>query len=277
MEPRPAVFPADRAAVEAVLQEAAARSGFPALSEEARVALDGATGPVGWLAPGAFAHLRRSPGAAVVEVVAAGDPPTTAAALVAAIADEQPGPLRVWATDPDVVDALQAAGAARSRSLVRLQRPLPAGRATSPEGVRIVPFRRKVDESAYLLVANEAFAGHPESSGWTRATFEERAARPWFDAAGLFLAWGSGVPLGAVWTKLHGVGLGEIYSVAVRPRATGRGLGRRLVLTGLDDLHRRQGATVGMLWADEANPAAVRLYRALGMEAVRRRVELSAG
>lgn len=276
MEPRPAVFPADRPAVEAVLREAAARSGFPALSEEARVALDAATGRVGWLAPGAFAHLRQSPGAAVVEVVVAGLP-AAAAALMAAIGDDHRGPVRVWATDPDVVEALQAAGAARSRSLVRLQRPLPAGEATPPEDARIVPFRRGVDEPAYLLVANEAFAGHPESGGWTRATFEQRAARPWFDASGLFLAWGSGVPLGVVWTKLHGGGLGEVYSVAVRPRAAGRGLGRSLVLTGLDDLHRRLGATVGMLWADEANPAAVRLYRALGMEPVRRRVELLAG
>ncbi|MBU0513831.1 MAG: hypothetical protein KJ621_03570, partial [Proteobacteria bacterium] len=47
--------------------------------------------------------------------------------------------------------------------------------------VRITPFRSSVDEGAYLIVANDAFAGHPESSAWTRATFAERATRPWFD------------------------------------------------------------------------------------------------
>ena len=105
----------------------------------------------------------------------------------------------------------------------------------------------------------------------------KRQARPWFDPLGIALAWRRGVPVGAVWTKVHAGGVGEIYSIAVRPRAAGRGLGRSLVLAGFADLSARRGAATGMLWADEANAAAVRLYRRLGMEAVRRRIELLVG
>ena len=83
-----------------------------------------------------------------------------------------------------------------------------------------------------------------------------------------------GRPVGACWTKLHSGGVGEIYSIAVRPSASGKGLGRALVLTGFEYLADRRGAGTGMLWADRSNEAAVRLYGRLGMESVRERIEL---
>jgi mycothiol synthase len=80
-----------------------------------------------------------------------------------------------------------------------------------------------------------------------------------------------------VWTKQHGGGVGEVFAIAVRPRAAGRGLGRNLVLTGFADLAGRGGCSVGMLWADDANAPAIGLYRKLEMEPVRRRFELLVG
>ena len=133
-------------------------------------------------------------------------------------ADDSAATLRIWAADPATAEAIQAAGAVPSRHLVQLQCRLPPVERPATAGeARIVAFRPGIDEGAYLIVSNEAFEGHPESGGWHRDTFAERAGRPWFDPGGLFLAWERGRPVGACWTKLHPGGVGEIYSIAVRP------------------------------------------------------------
>jgi mycothiol synthase len=57
--------------------------------------------------------------------------------------------------------------------------------------------------------------------------------------------------------------LGEIYVIAVDPDVTGRGLGRDLTQAGLDHLADR-GLTVGMLYVEDDNEAALGLYRQMG-------------
>ena len=51
--------------------------------------------------------------------------------------------------------------------------------------------------------------------------------------------------------------------IAVDPRHHGQGWGRSLTVAGLESIARR-GVTVGMLYTDATNEAAVALYRSLG-------------
>jgi mycothiol synthase len=57
--------------------------------------------------------------------------------------------------------------------------------------------------------------------------------------------------------------LGEIYVIAVDPAYQGLGLGRQLLLAGLDWL-AGQGLPTGMLYVDASNEPAVKLYRDIG-------------
>jgi mycothiol synthase len=182
----------------------------------------------------------------------------------------------VWVIDPDaaVDEGAGAAGFRLQRELHQMRVPLPLADgvrgAGPPPGVELRPFVPGRDEDAWLAVNNRAFAGHPEQGAWERATIEAREREPWFDPAGLVLAWRGDELVGSCWTKVHAATddherLGEIYVIGVDPAAHGLGLGRVLTVAGLDHL-AGLGIATGMLYVDGANDAATGLYRSLGFE-----------
>jgi len=121
------------------------------------------------------------------------------------------------------------------------------------------------DDAELLRVNNAAFSWHPEQGGWTEADIDERRAEPWFDPAGLFLAFEGPRLLGFHWTKVHSRDLGEVYVVGVDPDAQGRGLGAELTLLGLHHLAARLGPEADVtLYVEGDNTAAVKTYRRLG-------------
>jgi len=189
-------------------------------------------------------------------------------ALTAAVATAADGhPLRLWAHgDLPAAAALAAsAGFERFRALWQLRRPLdqPLAEATFPAGRRLRAFVPGQDEDEWLALNARAFAKHPEQGGWTRHDLELREREPWFDPAGFFIAEKDGVMTGFHWTKVHSPGLGEVYVVGVDPAEQGSGLGRALTLAGLHHL-RDRGVAEAMLYVDEDNIPAIRMYEALG-------------
>jgi mycothiol synthase len=174
------------------------------------------------------------------------------------------GHVHVWVPMPtEADDAVAAAlGLERGRDLHQMRRPLPVEGPHSSLPTR--PFRPGEDEGRWLAVNNRAFRGHPEQGSWTLETIFDRERQEWFDPAGFLLHEIGDDLAGFCWTKVHEEEqLGEIYVIAVNPDYQGRGLGRQLVLAGLEHLAGR-GVPMAMLYVDHDNAEAVGLYKALG-------------
>ena len=162
-----------------------------------------------------------------------------------------------------------ARGWTATRTLWQLRRPLdlPLADAPLPAGITLRPFEPGRDEDAWVAVNARAFAAHPEQGAWTVRDLLDREAEPWFDPAGFLLAVrADGSLAGFHWTKVHreeDPPLGEVYVLGVDPSARGLRLGPALTVAGLRHLRDRGLGTV-LLYVDDDNPAAVRLYQRLG-------------
>jgi mycothiol synthase len=144
--------------------------------------------------------------------------------------------------------------------------PLPEA---SPSGARIRGYRGTEDDAGLLAVNARAFADHPEQGRLDRAGLKERMAEPWFDPDGLVVGELDGLIAGFHWTKVHPAGpgvpaYGEVYVIGVDPSAQGSGLGRALLLAGLDRLHRVHGVAEVVLYVEGDNDGAIRLYESYG-------------
>jgi mycothiol synthase len=212
-------------------------------------------------------------------------------ALVEAVGDaaarDGRGPLRLWSHGGHRSAKEMAArtGFHRVRSLWQMRRSLyaPIPDAALPPGVVARTFVPGRDEQAWLDLNARAFASHPEQSGWTYDDLARRMAEPWFDPAGFFLAERHDALVGFHWTKVHGgdprdahdhlgphehgshghAAIGEVYVLGVDPRERGSGIARALTVRGLCHL-RSLGLAEVMLYVDEGNTGAIRLYSSLG-------------
>lgn len=281
----------DVAAVSQLLELAAAADGHRPLDEHRWLDLvhggrRGFAGLVAWEPghdhPVGYAQLTRGHGSWALEYVVDPHHREAEGADIAAdlmrwamdiVRTEGGGHVHLWVPKPtDTHDRIAAgAGLSRGRDLLQMRRPLPVGQAGvagAGRPIEVRPFAVGRDEEAWLEVNNRAFARHPEQGGWDLATLKERQSESWFDPAGFLLHEREGRLAGFCWTKVHDdhePPVGEIYVIAVDPDFAGRGLGRGLVLAGVDHLASR-GLTTAMLYVDAENVPALALYRDLGFE-----------
>jgi mycothiol synthase len=183
---------------------------------------------------------------------------------------ESAGAELAWAHGrrPAALAFAAARGWTAVRTLWQLRRPLTGEipDAPLPDGVTLRPFVPGQDEDAWVAVNARAFAHHPEQGAWTAREVRQREAEPWFDPAGFLLAVrDDGSLAGFHWTKVHPgpPPIGEVYVLGVDPSAQGMRLGPALTVAGLRHLRERGLADV-MLYVDDDNPAAVRMYQRLG-------------
>ena len=183
--------------------------------------------------------------------------------------------LQLWAHGdlPAAVRLASRTGFERFRALWQMRRSLrdELDRPEFPPGSTLRTFTRGQDEEEWLSLNGRAFSKHPEQGAWTRHDLELREREPWFDPAGFFIAVRDGRMAGFHWTKIHqeqGSAEGEVYVVGVDPGEQGSGLGRALTLAGLGYL-RHRGLAQAMLYVDEDNVPAIRMYAALGFTRTR--------
>ena len=189
------------------------------------------------------------------------------------------------------------------RSLWQMRRSLysPIPDAEFPPGVTARTFEPGRDEAGWLALNARAFADHPEQGEWDADDLAQREREAWFDPSGFFVAErgtqegdaaghdaeagadGARRMVGFHWTKVHGghpgkhhgdIGphehsghghepIGEVYVLGVDPDERGSGIARALTLLGLRHL-RSKGLGEVMLYVDESNTAAIRLYESMG-------------
>ncbi|MGH9050086.1 MAG: mycothiol synthase [Acidimicrobiia bacterium] len=288
------VAPADLVAIGRVHDTAEAADGHPSLNdavwrdlEDSRPDSAGVLASEGETAVG-YTHVARSdnfsPPHWAVGLVVHPDHRGTGLeaklldAAVEHIATEGGGPAVLWllGADERADDTVAPAGFAPERDLLQMRVRLPLREHPDwPTGTEVRTFVPGRDDDAWLEVNNRAFANHPEQGGWVRETLQRRMAEPWFDPAGFVLVFDAEGLAGFCWTKVHAPApgdreqLGEIFVIAVDPSRHGLGLGRALVIAGLESLADR-GIGTGMLFVDGANTAAVRLYELLGFTTHRR-------
>jgi mycothiol synthase len=274
----------DVATVAALVSGAEAAAGRRLVDPDGlRGAADGRGGVTGLVAPdptdgrlAAYCQVVRGPRRWDLELAHDPEPSRAIGARVAAtatltgaldvVARGGGGEAYLWISAPSADDdrMVAAAGLAPTRDLWQVRRPLPVD--DEPWSLATRPFVVGHDEQRWLAVNNRAFAWHPEQGGWSLDDLRAREREPWFDAAGFLVHDVDGEMAGFCWTKVHAdldPPLGEIYVIAVDPAHHQRGLGRALVLAGLDHL-ARTGLTVGMLYVDADNGPATRLYDRLG-------------
>ncbi|WP_241973367.1 mycothiol synthase [Cryobacterium sp. TMT2-15-1] len=205
------------------------------------------------------------------------------AAALAEILAAAPGELTIWSHgDHPAARALADRFAfTAERTLLQLRLDLTAesaGSAPAEPGVpdrtgiraaiRIDAFRPGPDDAEWVALNALVFAAHPEQGSLTASDLAARCAEPWFSAGDFLVArdtgTGTGRMIGYNWLKVEsGSPVGEIYVVGVHPDAAGRGVGRRLMLAGLDRL-RERGCRTADLYVEGDSAAAVALYRSLG-------------
>ncbi|MDT4894555.1 MAG: mycothiol synthase [Pseudonocardiales bacterium] len=259
-------LPAEQqSAVRSLADEAEARDGAPPLSDQALAQLSVGAGVRHLIARGEDGRLRGYAQIAGRSLELAGDAESAAALLDAA--QDSAAELLVWShgSRTPVAAALDGRGYRRTRVLHQLRRPLEAPAAEEPlgAGITIRTFVPGQDEQAWLRLNAAAFADHAEQGGWRLEDLAAREREPWFDPPGFLLAERDGRLVGFHWTKVHPDGMGEVYVLGVDPAAQGMRLGAVLLQRGLAYLAGR-GAREVLLYVDDSNAAAMRLYERAG-------------
>jgi mycothiol synthase len=170
--------------------------------------------------------------------------------------------LSVWSSRATLSAALEDLGFAVVRSLAYMAVALPVPSRQTEHRIRRF---RMADTAAFLRANADAYRDHREASSLTNDKFLELSAARWFDEAGLLLVEREEEIVGFCWTKMHPGGNGEIYRIGVVPAYQGLGIGRALLLAGLQHIEAQPQVERATLWVDTANASAMTLYTSIGM------------
>jgi mycothiol synthase len=176
--------------------------------------------------------------------------------------------LRLWSHGdlPGAKNLALSNGFTRVRTVIQMRRSLTDPIPEIDPNIPIRSFLPGIDNHAWLELNNRSFTSHPEQSNWSERDLEIRTKESWFNPSGFLISEIDNQLAGFCWTKVHGGDhdpIGEIYVMGVHPKFQGRGIGRAVTIAGLKHL-RYQGIFSAMLYVDEKNGAAIKLYKSVG-------------
>jgi mycothiol synthase len=138
-----------------------------------------------------------------------------------------------------------------------------------PEGYTVRTFVRGRDEELFMLVRNISFAEHFGSIPYPLETATYLTEQENFQPEGLFFAFKDGEIAGYCWASIseeeianRKMSVGWIHHLGTVPGHRGVGLGRALLLIGIQ--HLRQRVQIVELGMEGKNAAALKLYESVG-------------
>lgn len=230
------------------------------------------------LQPGSFARLDgRLVGAALQDgpellLAVAGNKPPERTAVATELLSTHSAALECWIAtrNPDLAAALSSHGWLPSTVDLQMRLGLPPHRRPLPSGIDFVDLTGP-DDAALLIGAHE-LANAAWGVDGSADDFLDRFVRPAsYDPALWVLAYERGIPCGAAighLLQLPDALVGKVASLAVAPRARGRGLGAAM-LAELCHRFASRGLPLAQLGVHEDNRSgAPAMYRHLGWEQV---------
>ena len=144
-----------------------------------------------------------------------------------------------------------------------------------PQGYTVRRFVPGRDEHTSVRLENDSFLDEWEYTPVELGEIEGFVRSPSFRADGVIYAVKDRQAAGECWSWVDDEAIaqtsekqGDVWCLCVHPEHRGRGLGRALLLAGVQWL-RRQGMTSVCLWVDGANDRARHLYESAGFRAAR--------
>ena len=264
--------------IDALVSEAEAHDGFPAISDQAlREARAGTrelitVGEDPLVAVGIV-------GNGEVDVVVA--PAARGRGVGGALWDDllaRASDLKAWVhgENPAATHLVASRGFTPVRTLLRLGLPGSAlanvETSALPDGVDLTTFDPENEHhlASLIRVNARAFASHPEQGQLSLDDLRDTFAEPWWDPADVLLAWEGDTLLAFAWIKTTGTAPEvetELYVIGVDPGAAGRGLGTSLLNHTLARMAEHAPARV-TLYVEGDNEPALALYRRAGFHIV---------
>ena len=149
------------------------------------------------------------------------------------------------------------------RDLLRMKRSLPG----TPSNLLTRSFNKN-DYEDILRINNSAFDWHPDQAGMTKESLLVTQNESWYLEDGFRVLEVEKIVTGFCWTKIHSELKsikGEIYVIALDPERQGEGLGRELVLSGMEWLSARKIKEI-FLYVEADNHRAVKMYKSMGFD-----------
>jgi len=121
------------------------------------------------------------------------------------------------------------------------------------------------DTNNFIKVNNQAFSDHPDQGNMNKTTFSNLQEKAWYQDSHIRIYSPSKDQIqGFCWVKPDQENMiGELYVVAVNPDFQNKGIGKKVVLSGLNHL-ASLGYSNANLFAESTNEIAIKIYETIG-------------